>query len=113
MDQRKTSKSGVRRLSAIAAMALMVSGCSTVVQNRVESGLVDAGVPAGIASCMAPIWEEDLSISQIRSISRFASEIKEQRQTLTVPRLIDQVREWNDPEALAVVTTSAARCAFR
>ena len=93
--------------------ATLAAGCSTVVEHRVETRLTDAGVPAGIASCMAEIWADDLSVEQIRGISRFANAVRDEEQTLTVGRLIDHVGEWNDPQALGVVTTSAARCAFR
>ena len=34
-----------------ATSALSLSACRTVVQNRVEMALVDAGVPAGMAGC--------------------------------------------------------------
>ena len=93
-------------------VAMLLAACSTVVEERVESGLADAGVPVSMASCMAGIWADELSVEQIRGISRFASQVRAERQTLTVGRLIDHVRDWNDPQALGVVTTSAARCAL-
>ncbi len=94
------------------AAAASLAGCSTIVEQRVDAGLTEAGVPAGIASCMAEIWAEDLSVSQIRAISNFAGQVRSQDERLTVGRLIGHVREWNDPQALGVVTSSAARCAF-
>ena len=90
----------------------MAGGCSTVVEQRVETGLVEAGIPASIASCMAEIWADDLSVEQVREISRFADAVQDEEQTLTVGKLVDHVREWNDPQTLGVVSTSAARCAF-
>jgi hypothetical protein len=101
------------RLAAGLALALAGSACSAVVENRVETALAQAGVPAGMASCMAQIWAEDLRVEQIRGISRFAGRVRAERQTLTIPPLIGHVGEWNDPEALGVVTSSAARCALR
>ena len=100
-------------LAVIAGCALpLLGGCSAVVENRVETGLAEAGVPAGIAGCMAEIWAEDLSVEQIRDIRDFAGEVRGDQERLTVGRLIGHVREWNDPQALGVVTSSAARCAF-
>ena len=99
-------------MSAFALAALTVSGCTTIKENRVESALVEAGISAGMAGCMAEIWADDLSVGQLRGISRFADSIKEDGRSLTVGRLVAHVREWNDPEALGVVTTSAARCAL-
>ena len=99
-------------LIAAVIFAPMAAGCSAAVEQRVETGLVEAGLPAAVASCMAEIWADDLSVDQIREISRFADAVQDDEQALTVGRLVDHVREWNDPEALAVVTASAARCAI-
>ena len=49
-----------------SALAVLFAGCATAVEQRVESGLTEAGVPADMASCMAGIWTEQLSVSQIR-----------------------------------------------
>ena len=91
---------------------LLATGCASAVESRVETGLAEAGVPAGMASCMATIWTDELSTSQIREISRLASRVREEQETLTVGRLIDHARQWGDAQALGVVTSSAARCAF-
>ena len=95
-----------------AAAALSLSACTTVVENRVETALTDAGVPAGVAECMAPRWANRLSIKQIRGIQQFANNLRAEGEQLTVSSLISHARSWNDPRALLVVTTSAARCAF-
>lgn len=94
------------------ALAPLASGCATMVENRVETGLAEAGIPTGLAGCMAEIWANDLSNNQIREIARFADAVRDKGQPLTPRRLIDHVGEWNDPKALRVVTMSAARCAF-
>ena len=65
-----------------------------------------------MADCMGDIWADDLSIGQIRGISRFASGIRAEGKRLNASRLISHAREWNDLEALAVVTSSTVRCAF-
>ncbi len=104
-----------RNIALVTCYALLplASACATVAEQRVESGLAEAGVPLGIATCMADIWAEELSIQQIRRISRFADSMRDKDSRLTVGRLVTHVREWNDPEAMAVVTGSAARCAFK
>ena len=101
----------MRTTATLMAACLLAAGCQSVVEDRVEDGLTAAGVPAGMATCMANIWAQDLSVEQIRGISRLASRVRAERSTLTVGRLVEYVRA-NDPEALTVVTTSAARCAF-
>ncbi|KLE34033.1 hypothetical protein [Aurantiacibacter luteus] len=97
---------------AIIASAVLLTGCQTVVSERVEDSLIDAGVPSGMAECMGDIWADDLSIAQIQGISRFAKAVRAEGRRLTARSLIAHAREWNDLEALAVVTTSTARCAF-
>jgi hypothetical protein len=106
------TKPSSRVAAALAGVLLTLGGCQAVVEDRVESGLIEAGVPAGMATCMAGIWAKDLSVGQIREISDLAARLKAERQTLTVGRLIDHARAWNDPAALAVVASSAARCAL-
>lgn len=101
-----------RKVVALLGASLLLAGCASVVESRVESGLVDAGIPSGPAACMAAIWAEDLSVEQIRGISTFIDGVRDEGDDLTAGRLIGYVSEWNDPRALAVVTASAARCAF-
>ncbi len=105
--------SRTRALVTSCALLPLAAACATVAEQRVEAGLAEAGVPLRIATCMADIWAEELSIGQIRRISRFASAVRDTDSRLTVARLVSHVREWNDPEAMAVVTGSAARCAFK
>ena len=102
-----------KKSPAIAALTLLCAACSNVAEQRVETGLVEAGVPQGLASCMATDWADKLSVDQIREIARLAETVRAEQETLTVPRLIMHVRSWNDLEALAVVTSSATRCAFQ
>ena len=99
-------------LAAIVCGSLGLGGCQTVVSQRVEASLIEAGVPDTMANCMGDIWADDLSINQIRAIQRFANGVKADGRRLTAGRLIAHVREWNDLEALAVVTGSTVRCAF-
>lgn len=99
--------------AAAAAAAVSLPACNAVVENRVEKALVDAGVPPGLAGCMAPIWTERLTVAQLRGIQQFANDVRAEGGQLTAAKLIDHARSWNDPDALLVVTTSAGRCAFR
>lgn len=102
----------MRQIPWASAIVLLTAGCSTVIETRVEHELTEAGVPARMASCMAAQWSDKLSIDQIRGIGRFAAEVRAERETLTIGRLVQHVRDWNDPQALGVVTSSAASCAF-
>lgn len=95
------------------AIALLATRCASIAKRRVETELAEAGIPANTSRCMAEIWASELSTGQIRGIGRFANAVRDEGRTLTLGRLIGHAREWNDAQALQVVTTSAARCAFR
>ena len=97
---------------SLCPAALLLASCQTIVSNRVEDSLAEAGVPRGMADCMGNIWADDLSVDQIRGISEFAGRVKADGRRLTASRLLGHAREWGDAEALAVVTYSTARCAF-
>ncbi|MET1753978.1 hypothetical protein ABVV53_00645 [Novosphingobium sp. RD2P27] len=97
---------------ALAICALSLASCAAVVGDRVESALIDAGVPPAMAECMAPQWADRLSVSQIRGIQRFAKDVRADGRSLTAGRLLEHARTWNDPEALMVVASSAAQCTF-
>ena len=99
--------------SLALVLAASLAACATVVEDRVETALVDAGLPRGMAGCMAPIWADRLSVGQLRDIRRFAGAVRAEGRQLTAGALVDHARAWNDPEALLVVTGSAARCALR
>ena len=104
---------GFRRAGGLLGCAgLVLASCQTIVSDRVEDALADAGVPRGMADCMGDIWADDLSVAQIRGIANFADRIKADGNRLTATRLVRHVRDWGDPEALGVVTYSTARCAF-
>jgi hypothetical protein len=99
-------------LTLLAAGSVLASGCSAIVTDRVAAGLIEAGLPERMAHCMAPIWAERLSVRQIRRISQLGAEVRADGGSLTAFGLIDRVRRMNDPEAVQVVTSSAARCAL-
>ena len=95
------------------ASALLLWGCAGMTESRVESSLADAGVPPRMAGCMAEKWVDRLSTDQIRDVSRFAKRLKADRERMTVALLVEHVAAWNDPEAVLVISSSAAQCAFR
>lgn len=100
--------------AAVASAALFLTtlpGCAAFAEHRIEASLTDAGIPSRVASCMAQAWTKELSVEQLRRISDFAEASRIERQKLTVPRLIGYIGASNDPAAMAVIATSAARCA--
>ena len=58
---------------------------------------------------MAERMVDRLSLTQLRKLER----LQGLGQTRSIPAFIAKVRQVDDPEALAVVTSSAAVCALR
>ena len=94
---------------------LAVAACAQPLEGRVASRLTEAGIPPGMAQCMAKRWVDRLSLLQLRKIQSLTSDIKRDRGEgrLTVFRLVDRVRQINDAEIFDVVSKSAAHCALK
>ncbi|MFN3944730.1 MAG: hypothetical protein ACK4K7_07360 [Allosphingosinicella sp.] len=101
-----------RLLAPCAAIALL-SACAAPFEGRIARNLSEAGLPRGMADCMAAIWVDRLSVFQLREISRLSSDLRAEGRALTVGRLVERVRQVDDPVIFEVVSTSAARCALR
>lgn len=97
----------------LALLALLALGaCSQPFEGRIARQLDEADLPRPMAECMAAIWVERLNVIQLREISALSSDLKAEGRDLTVGRLVQRVREVDDPEIFEVVSVSAARCAF-
>ena len=101
------------RLSvAFAAATLLLAGCATP-EQRVRSGLVDAGLSQPMAACMAERMVDRLSLLQLRRIGRLGDLREANARELSVDQFLHRARAIGDPEILAVMTTSAGICAVR
>lgn len=98
---------------AMLAAVLALAGCSATVEDRVERGLVDAGVPKPMATCMAGRMASRLSVLQLRKLARLKPREGEADGPLTISEYLERVRRVDDPEVLEVAATSAAVCAFQ
>ncbi len=98
--------------AAMALTLLLLSGCATP-ESRVRSGLVEAGVPRPVASCMAERMVDRLSLLQLRRIGRLSDLREANARQMSVEQLLRRSRALQDPEIWAVVSTSAAICALR
>lgn len=97
---------------AIIGLAALASGCAAAIEDRVRTRLTEAGIPPAMAGCMAEIWTDRLSVAQMQRIAAEAEQIERATRERAVARLIERVARFNDPEAVEVVTVSAARCAL-
>jgi hypothetical protein len=92
--------------------AALTTACAAPFEGRITRNLNEAGIPQGMAECMAAIWVDRLSVFQLREISRLSSDLRAEGRGLTVGRLVQRVRQVDDPVIFEVVSTSAGRCAF-
>ncbi|WP_423606373.1 hypothetical protein [Sphingomonas sp. MS122] len=92
--------------SASFLVLLTLSACA-VPEDRLRTGLVNAGLPRPLAACMAERMVDRLSLAQLMRIA----DLPRARQAESVERFLRRVRALGDPEILSVATSSAALCA--
>jgi hypothetical protein len=101
----------VRILSPLLA-SLLVAGCATSVESRVESKLIEAGLSRPMASCMAGRLVDRLSRDQLRDLGRLASLRDRNLGAMTIEQLIGHLRASVDPQVYEVVTRAGIGCAI-
>lgn len=94
---------------------LMLGACAQPFEGRVATRLHEAGLPQAMSDCMARRWVDKLNVFQLRKIQRLTDDLKRQKShgRLTVIRLIDSVRQMDDPEIVEVVSTSTVLCSLK
>ena len=89
----------------------LLGGCATP-EVRLRNGLADAGLPNGVAACMAARMVDRLSLLQLRRLAALGSLGDRPLRALSPDQFARRVRALKDPEILAVTTSSAVVCAF-
>ena len=99
------------RMTIAAMTALAAAGCSQVVEVSVADHLEQAGVPAGMAQCMAGIWTERLSAQQLLRLGQTAADMAAaQQQGEPIVQILNRARALDDPQIVEVVVQSATSC---
>jgi cAMP phosphodiesterase len=96
------------RGALLAGLALaMCGGCvEKIAESQVRSALLQAGLPADTADCMAGRMARRLSIGQLRKLEQLQGDKR------TLADYVAAVRRVGDPEAVAVTASSAALCSM-
>lgn len=103
----------LRFLAPALGAALMLSACATVSpEARLRAGLVEAGLPAPIAGCMAEKMVDRLSLTQLRRLQSLASLRNSHMADMTVDRFLWKLRALEDPEIFVVASKAALVCAL-
>jgi hypothetical protein len=93
-----------RTVIALSA-ATLLTGCD-IPRATVRSGLIGAGLPRPMASCMAHRMVKRLSLGQLRRLGDLPNAHGNQ----DIDEFLHHVRALGDPEILGVTTSSAALC---
>jgi hypothetical protein len=94
------------RSAPLLLIALSLSACA-VPEDRLRTGLVNAGLPRPLAACMAERMVDRLSLAQLMRIA----DLPRAREAESVDKFLRRIRSLGDPEIVAVATSSAALCA--
>lgn len=99
---------------AIIGMAVWgyFGGFERVTAGRIESALVQNGVPQPVAACMGERLSERLTVGQLRELENIAEGEREAGIPQNTVELLERVRAVEDRELIEVVGTSAAICSF-
>jgi hypothetical protein len=96
----------------IFSSVALLTGCATP-EQRVRTGLMNAGITRPVATCMADRMVDRLNLLQLRRLGRLGDLRGQDARTMTMDQFLHRTRALGDPEILAVVSTSAAICAVR
>ncbi len=102
---------GARAAALTLPVLLILTGCTTP-ETRLRTGLMDAGLSAPMAGCMAKSMTDRLSTNQLRKLRSLHKASKVDLRDMTYEELTHQVRALGDPEIIAVTTSAAVRCAL-
>jgi len=93
--------------TAILVTFALLAGCSALPEAQVRTGLMHAGLPRPLASCMAGRMVDRLSLIQLRRLG----DLPKANTNEPIDKFLHHVRALGDAEILGVTTSSAALCA--
>ncbi|MBO9580510.1 MAG: hypothetical protein J7498_06430 [Sphingobium sp.] len=101
-----------RRLALPAlAAALLLAGCGGA-EAKLRNGLISAGLPDGMATCMARPMARDLSVGQLMKLNSLSRVGRLDPRRTSYDQLMHQIRALNDPEIMRITAAAALSCAF-
>lgn len=104
----------MRQFSAplLLVSCLTLASCATP-EQRVRSGLINAGLRPPLASCMAGRMVDRLSLLQLRRLGSLGNLKGKDLREIPMDQFLHNVRALKDPEIVTVTTSSAMVCALR
>ena len=101
----------VALVAGVVALGISTGAVDAVVEWRVKSGLMDAGIGEKRATCMAARMTDRLGILQLRKLQNMQAQDGETVEPTGLGDYIKRVRRIRDAEVVAVTGSSAALCA--
>jgi hypothetical protein len=98
-----------RLILTLACLAL--AGCATP-ESRVRTALINVGLNKPVANCMAGRMVERLSLWQLNKLRGLQKLRDKKVRELTIEEFVKRSRALQDPEILAVISSSAVVCAL-
>lgn len=89
-----------------------LAGCASLAKPNVRSALIDAGVRAPVAECMAQRMTDRLSLAQLEKLRRLKGVPGEKTTDLSAAELVERVNRVGDPEVIAVTASAGAVCSI-
>jgi hypothetical protein len=107
----KHGKSDLRTIVAILTLAVTTSGCISAAKEREVFGAMrEVGFTETDARCLAARAGRKLSVRQLRSLQRAASELDQPVREMPAGQVIDAIRTHVDSETLGVVVGLTVDC---
>jgi hypothetical protein len=101
----------MRKNFALVALCLTLAGCATP-ESRVRTALLNAGLNKPVANCMAGRMVDRLSLWQLNKLRGLQKLRDKKIRSLSIEEFVKRSRALQDPEILAVISSSAVVCAI-
>lgn len=94
----------------LAPALCLLSACS-LPEQKVRTGLINAGLRPPMAGCMAKRMVDRLSLAQLQRLGSLANLKGKDWREMPMDQFLHNVRALKDPEILSVTSVSALLCA--
>ncbi|TVV75390.1 hypothetical protein [Sphingomonas solaris] len=97
---------------AVLTASTIVAGCASR-SSRVETALIEAGVSARMAACLAPRLTDRLSDDQLRTLAKAARRAPGGTGKAGPAEIVARVTRTGDAQIIDVVSAAGLHCALR
>lgn len=100
------------RWPAVMLLLATLAACATP-ETRVRNGLKTIGLSEPVSACMAGRMVDRLSLGQLSKLDGLGKLRKRNPGEISIAEFVKQTRALQDPEIVAVVTSSGLVCAIK